>query len=59
MKGCYAMANRQKRKYKRICGICGCVFCQEDGFRDDKSCTGWVCEECYLSMDLECWIGDE
>lgn len=38
---------KKKRKYYRVCGICGERHLQSQMIRDRKSHTGWVCEDCF------------
>lgn len=43
----------KKRKYFRVCGICGERFEQSDGVRDEGSPTGWICGDCCMGIHPE------
>lgn len=43
----------KKRKYYRICGICGRRFEQSYGVRDEASPTGWICGDCCMGIHPE------
>lgn len=38
---------KKKRKYFRVCGICGEKYQQSAMIRDNRSDTGWVCRDCF------------
>ena len=48
-----SVSRNKKRKYYRLCGICGSRFEQSDGVRDNGSDTGWICDDCYNELHPE------
>ena len=49
------MANKQKRKYYRKCGICGCRHEQSEMVRNDSSPNGWFCFDCWADYTDPEW----
>ena len=47
------MANENKRKYFRKCGVCGERHEQGEMIRTEQSANGWICHECYYAEHPE------
>lgn len=49
------MANKQKRKYYRKCGVCGRRHEQSEMVRTNNSTNGWICLDCWTDNTDPDW----